>query len=73
MKYDGSEKSYQMAKKINLVIHEMQKYFPEFNLTGKFLAREKYGDIWIIEIKDGKAIETKVLKIIDKWGKFKWV
>ena len=55
-----------MAKKINLVIHEMQKYFPEFNLTVKFLAREKYGDIWIIEIKDGKAIETKVLKIIDK-------
>ena len=70
LRYNGAEKSYQMTEKINLIINEMKKEFPDFELSGGFSAHDDYGEKWIIEIENNVAIEkeyksiTKIL--IDK-------
>ena len=58
LQYDGTEKSYDMIEKINFLIEEMQKTFPEFSLEGKFLAQgEDIDDRYEIIIEDGIAIK----------------
>ena len=61
LKWDGSEKTYDLVKKVNLIIVEMRKEYPEFGLIGKMLAQgEEIDDRWIIEIINGKAIKSPI-------------
>ncbi len=55
--WDGAEKTYDMVEKINLILREMRKDFPDFELEGGFDAfGEIGGDIWRIGFKDGWAV-----------------
>ncbi len=55
--WDGSEKTYHMIEKINLILEEMRKDFPNFGLKGRLQAQgEEMGDIWGITIKNGEAV-----------------
>lgn len=59
IEWDGSEKTYDLVEKINLIIEEMNKDFP-FELVGNLLAQgEENDDNWIISIENGKAIEKR--------------
>ena len=61
LKWDGSEKTYNLTEKTNLIIDEMRKEYPEFGLEGKLLAQgEDIDDRWILSIEDGKAVEKKI-------------
>ena len=59
--WNGAEKTYGMISVVNLIIREMQKEFPDFGLSGKFLcAGEDIDDIYEIVIENNKAIERKL-------------
>lgn len=61
IKWDGSEKTYDMVDKINLIINNMKKTMPEFGLIGKMLAQgEDIDDRYEILIQDGYAFEKKI-------------
>lgn len=67
IKWDGAEKTYGLAEKVNVVIDEMQKVFPEFGLTGAMLAQgEEAGDVWILKIENGRAIKTEIKVDVEK-------
>lgn len=62
LRHDGSEKSYDTVEKLNLLISHMQDLYPWFMLRGELLAQgEDVGDVWKVEIIDGKAVRTDVL------------
>lgn len=62
LKWDGSEKTYDLEEKINLIIREMKKEFPDFGLTGSFKAQgEDAFDIWILSVKNNKAIREEIV------------
>jgi hypothetical protein len=58
LKWDGSEKTYNMDCLVNVVIKEMRKTVPDFSLTGKLVAQgEDIDDRWELLIgEDGLAI-----------------
>lgn len=62
--WDGSEKTYDLVEKINLVIKLMQLEYSEFSLNGKLLAQgEDIDDRYLIVMKNGIAkIEDVVIK-----------
>jgi hypothetical protein len=61
IKWDGSEKTYDLTEKVNLIIEEMQKLYPEFGLSGQIVAQgEDLTDRWVLAIQDGKAVERKI-------------
>ena len=61
IKWDGSEKSGEMAASINLAVNEMKKEFPDFELTGKMEGQgEEVGDHFFIVFKNGVAVEEKI-------------
>lgn len=61
IQWDGSEKTYDLPEKINLIISQMQKEWPDFGLEGFFIAQgDAVGDIWRLSIKDGKAIQEDI-------------
>lgn len=62
IKWDGSEKTYDMVDKVNLITREMRKEFPEFGFKGHLRAQgEDHDDTWILWIGvDGVATENKV-------------
>ena len=50
--WDGSEKTYDLVDKVNLIITEMRKEFPWFSLSGKLQAEwEEQWDTWTLEIQ----------------------
>lgn len=59
IEWNGSEKTYDLALKINVVINEMRKKFPDFALHGTIKAQgEKFEDRYTIFIdrdRDGLA------------------
>lgn len=58
LKWNGSEKTYDLVEKVNLIIEEMQKEYSQFGLTGKLIAQgEDIEDRWCLKIIDGKAIQ----------------
>ena len=63
LEWDETEKSYDMVEKVNLVIREMKKEFPEFGLTGMLLAQgSEIDDRWKLEIgEDGWAKEVPIV------------
>ena len=65
LSWDGSEKTYDLPEKIDLVLCEMRKVQPTLNLEGEmFASGEKCGDIWFIEMRNGSAtaLEAAITK-----------
>jgi hypothetical protein len=66
LQWDGSEKTYELVEKVNLLITEMKKEYPEFGLGGKILAQgEDNEDRWILTIENGIAV-SKEIEIVGK-------
>lgn len=64
IRWDGSEKTYDMVEKVNLLIKVMREKYPDFELVGRLEAHgEEHDDIWALEIVDGVAV-TKSLKVM---------
>lgn len=62
LRWDGSEKTYDLTEKVNLIIEEMQKDYPEFGLEGSILAQgDDSGDRWSLIIENGKAVSREVV------------
>lgn len=62
IQWDGSEKTYDLEGKVNLVIHEMQKEYPDFGLEGYLTAQgERFDDRWTVAIVDGRAVKQTIL------------
>ena len=62
IQWDGSEKTYELAEKINLIISQMKKDYPEFGLSGSLLAQgEDMNDRYSIVIENGFAKEKKII------------
>lgn len=58
---DATEKNYGMVEHVNLIIREMKKDFPDFELEGKLLAQgEEIEDRWVLSIENGIAIDKKI-------------
>lgn len=61
LQWDGSEKTYDLTEKVNLIIREMKKDFRDFGLEGYLNAQgEDFKDRWVLKIIDGIAKELKV-------------
>lgn len=61
LKWNGAEKTYDLADKINVIIDEMKKEFPDFSLSGKLLAKgEDIDNNYWIEIVDGHAVNIPI-------------
>jgi hypothetical protein len=61
IEWDGSEKTYDLVEKINLVISEMKKEYPDFGLEGEMIAQgESFGDVWKLKMNDGVAIREDI-------------
>lgn len=62
--WDGSECTTDMPEKVNVVIREMQKRFPEFGLSGVITAQgSDVGDIWELYIGDDGFAKKRELII----------
>lgn len=58
---DSAEKTYDLPEKINLIIQQMQKKYPDFGLSGKLLAQgEDADDRWFLMMIDGEATKEKI-------------
>ena len=58
---DNTEKSYEMVEKLNFVINEMRKEYPNFDLEGELFAQgEDIGDVWYLRMVDGQAMEVPI-------------
>lgn len=64
--WDDSERTYDLVKKVNLIIRNMQKEFPDFGLEGELKAQgESSDDIWKLKIVDNIAIREDIV-LLDK-------
>lgn len=64
IKWDGSEKTYDLEEKVNLVIKLMQEDYPDFELEGALLAQgEDIVDIWKLVINEEGKAEKKIIPI----------
>lgn len=62
IEWNGSEKTYQLVEKVNLIIEQMQKEYPDFGLEGEILAQgEDIDDRWILAIENCRAVEKPVV------------
>lgn len=60
IKWNESEKSYDMDGIANFLIDTMKEKFPDFGLTGKLVAQgEDIDDRWELTIKDGRAVKVE--------------
>ena len=67
IRWDGSEKTYDLVEKVNFIIKMMQSKFPSFGLTGEIQAQgEGFDDRWILRIVDGIAVGIETPFIGDK-------
>lgn len=61
LQWNGAEKTYDLVEKTNVLIREMKKVCPNFELTGELLAQgEDVGDVWILAIENGVAKEKTI-------------
>lgn len=62
LKWDGAEKTYDLPDKINIIIEEMRKKYPEFGLEGKLLAQgEDFNDRWSLIMENGIAVKRDIV------------
>jgi|ERR1700677_295897 len=58
---DGTEKTYDLPQKVNLIIEQMRKEYPDFGLSGKLSAQgEDSDDRWFLNMVDGEAVKEKI-------------
>ena|ERR1700753_2318022 len=58
---DCTEKTYDLPEKVNLVIKNMRKEYPDFGLSGKLSAQgEDSDDRWFLNMVDGKAVKEEI-------------
>ena len=51
LQWDGSEKTYDLVEKVNLVLTQMRKRWPNFSLKGQLKAQgEDFQDRWLLTI-----------------------
>ncbi len=61
LQWDGSEKTYDLETKVNIIIEEMKKDYPDFGLEGKLLAAgEDIEDRWWLTIEGGVAVKKDI-------------
>jgi NAD-dependent DNA ligase len=62
LKWDCSEKTYDLPEKINLLIDNVKKEYPDFGLSGRLFAQgEEIYDRWTLTIENGVAVERKTV------------
>lgn len=67
LKWDGSEKTYDLTEKVNLIITEMQKDYPEFGLQGSFIAQgEDIDDRWVLKANGSVAKREDIVMTGEK-------
>jgi len=61
LRWDGSEKTYDLCEKINLIVREMRKKWPEFGFkSGRIEAQgEAMEDKWYMVPKEDGFVESK--------------
>lgn len=56
IQWDGSEKTYDLVEKVQLVIDQMKKEYPDFELEGEILAQgEDIEDRWFLVVENNVA------------------
>ena len=61
IKWNGAEKTYDMVDIVNMILTNMRKVIPDFNLEGKLLAQgEDIDDRWELVMEDGLAVRREV-------------
>jgi hypothetical protein len=60
---DGTEKNYGMVEAVTMIVREMRKEWPDFGLTGSFLAQgEDSDDRWMLVMnEDGTASRNEIV------------
>lgn len=61
LQWDGSEKSYDMVEKVNMIIVNMREKYKGFRLTGEMFAQgEEMDDRWVLRFNEyGMAYKEK--------------
>ena len=61
LEWDGSEKTYNLQDKVNLIIREMKKDDPDFELEGNLLAQGEFiEDKWSLVIESNTAFRRDI-------------
>jgi len=61
VEWDGSEKTYDLVEKVNLIIKLMRQEYPDFELTGEMSAQgEEIDDIWKLKMDSNVAIGVEI-------------
>lgn len=67
LEWDGAEKTYDLVEKVNLIISEMQKEYPDFGLTGQLVAQgEDIDDRWVLSVVNNVATREEVVMTGEK-------
>lgn len=67
IEWNGSEKTYYLTEKVNILIKLVQKDIPDFSLEGQLIAQgEEWDDRWILKMKDNVAFKEDVVIVGDK-------
>ena len=67
LKWDGSEKTYDLVYKVNLIIAEMNKEYPEFGLVGELMAQgEDFDDRWVLKAEGYTAKREDIVMTGEK-------
>lgn len=60
--WNGSEKTYDLAEKVELILTEMRKEFPDFCLEGTMMAQgERMEDRWCLVVENGHAFHRNIV------------
>lgn len=60
VEWDGSEKTYDFVEKVNLIIEQMQKEYPDFGFAGSLAAQgEDIDDRWALVIENDRAVKRE--------------
>jgi hypothetical protein len=62
LRWDGAEKTYDLEAKVQLIIDNMCKKFPEFGLEGSLTAQgDDMDDRWILKVEGNKVSKVDVV------------
>jgi hypothetical protein len=61
LEWDKTE-TIDLVEKVNFIIDEMHKEFPDFGFEGNLLAQgEKIDDRWVLSIDNGRAVKKPIM------------
>lgn len=65
LRWDGSEKTYDLTEKVQMIINEMRKKYPDFGLKGELIAQgEDSDDRWLL-VCDGDSATLRELTVVE--------